>query len=315
MSSARSNLERRLEQDGPVILDGGLGSELDHRGYDISTPLWSAELLINNPQAIKDTHRAYLDAGAQCITSASYQASLAGFTTMGQSPEQAKALLLKSIDLAKSAVAEFLQQNPECDYQPLIAASVGPYGAFLADGSEYNGDYGIDDSSLLEFHRQRLAWLDQAGADVLACETIPSLREAAVLGRLLENVATPAWLSFSCRDGQLLNDGNSIRRAVALFKDHPWLIAIGVNCTAPQYIESLISEIRAASWDRSIVVYPNSGEHYDAEDKAWNGTETPLECAAAAQRWYRAGAKIIGGCCRMGPDHVQEMALALASSR
>jgi len=311
MSIRNSNLEKMLAQDRPIILDGGLGSELDRRGYDISTPLWSAELLMNNPQVIKDIHRAYLDAGAQCITSASYQASIAGFGAMGLSPEQARELFVKSVDLAKSVVGEFLQQIPDCGYQPLVAASIGPYGAFLADGSEYNGDYGVDDQDLLKFHRQRLIWLDAASADVLACETIPSLQEARVLRQLLEKVNTPAWISFSCRDERYLNDGTRLRQAVALFERLPGVVAIGVNCTAPQYIQSLIGEIRSASWTRAIVVYPNSGEHYDADDKVWHGTETPLECAAAARGWYQAGAKIIGGCCRMGPAHVREIATEL----
>ncbi len=315
MNSRKSNFEKFLEQDKPIILDGGLGSELNDRGYDISTPLWSAGLLIDSPQAIIDAHRAYLDAGAQCITSASYQASITGFATMGLSPEQAKELFIKSVDLAKSAIDEFLQQNPDCGYQPLVAASIGPYGAFVADGSEYSGDYGVDNATLLEFHRQRLIWLDAAGADVLACETIPSIQEAVVLSQLLEQVNTPAWLSFSCQDERLLNDGNTLRQAVALFEHHPRVLAIGVNCTAPQFIQSLIGEIRSASWDRAIVVYPNSGGHYDADDKVWHGIETPLECAAAARSWYEAGAKIIGGCCRMGPAHIREMARESGTER
>ncbi|RLA10665.1 MAG: homocysteine S-methyltransferase [Gammaproteobacteria bacterium] len=315
MSIRKSNLDRLLAQDGPIILDGGLGSELDRRGYDISTPLWSAELLMNNPQAIKDIHRAYLDAGAQCITSASYQASIAGFGAMGLSPERARELFVKSVDLAKSAVDEFLQHKPDCGYQPLVAASIGPYGAYLADGSEYSGDYGVNDATLLEFHQQRLLWLDAAGADVLACETIPSLQEARVLRQLLEKVNTPAWISFSCQDERYLNDGSMLRQAVALFEQLPGVVAIGVNCTAPQYIQSLIGEIKAASWTRAIVVYPNSGEHYDADDKAWHGTETPLECAVAARGWYQAGAKIIGGCCRMGPAHVREIATELNADK
>jgi len=315
MSQAKSNLERLLEQDGPIMLDGGLGSELVSRGYDISTPLWSAELLISNQQAIIDTHRAYLDAGAQCVTSASYQASVEGFAALGVSRQQAQGLIVKSIDLARIARDEFLEQNPDCGYQPLIAASIGPYGAFLADGSEYSGDYGVDDATLLEFHQQRLLWLDAAGADVLACETIPSLQEAGVLCQLLEKVNTPAWISFSCQDGRHLSDGSMLRQAVALFEQLPGLVAIGVNCTAPQYIQSLIGEIKAASWTRAIVVYPNSGEHYDADDKVWHGTETPLECAVAARGWYQAGAKIIGGCCRMGPAHVREIATELDASK
>ncbi|MCZ6882101.1 MAG: homocysteine S-methyltransferase, partial [Gammaproteobacteria bacterium] len=198
MNSRKSNFEKFLEQDKPIILDGGLGSELNDRGYDISTPLWSAGLLIDSPQAIIDAHRAYLDAGAQCITSASYQASIAGFGTIGVSPEQTREILVKSVDLAKSAIEQFLKNKPNCGYRPLVAASIGPYGAFLADGSEYSGDYGVDNATLLEFHRQRLIWLDAVGADVLACETIPSIQEAVVLSQLLEQVNTPAWLSFSC---------------------------------------------------------------------------------------------------------------------
>ena len=315
MNPGKSNLDKFLEQDRPIILDGGLGSELVNRGYDLSTPLWSAELLVDKPQAIKDTHRAYLDAGAQCITSASYQASIAGFATIGISPEQTRELLIKSVDLAKSAVDEFLQENPNCGYRPLVAASIGPYGAFLADGSEYTGKYGVDDATLLEFHRQRLIWLDAAGADLLACETIPGLQEAAVLCQLLEAVNTPTWMSFSCQNDRLLNDGNRLKQAVSLFEHHSRVIAIGVNCTAPQYIQSLIGEIRSASWGRAIVVYPNSGEQYDADEKVWSGIETPLECATAARAWYAAGAKIIGGCCRMGPAHVREMACELTVER
>jgi len=312
MSEATSNLQKLLEQDAPIILDGGLGSELAERGYEISTPLWSAELLISNPQAIIDTHRAYLDVGARCITSASYQASVAGFAALGVSQQQAQALIVKSIDLARIACNEFLEQNRHCGYQPIIAASIGPYGAFLADGSEYSGRYGVDDQTLLEFHRQRLLWLDAAGADVLACETIPGIQEARVLSQLLERVNTSAWLSFSCQNETLLNDGNSLQQAVALFEHHPKVVAIGVNCTAPQYIPSLISEIKSAAWRRAIVVYPNSGEHYDADEKVWYGTESPLECAAAARSWYQQGAKIIGGCCRMGPAHIREIAAELA---
>jgi homocysteine S-methyltransferase len=308
VSGHASKLASLLERDGPIILDGGLGSELDRRGFDLSSLLWSAEMLVDNPQAIIDIHRTYLDAGAQCITSASYQASIAGFAKLGLSPRQSKALLIKSVELARSAVDEYVAQNPGCGYQPLIAASIGPYGAFLADGSEYRGDYNVDDQVLLEFHQQRLTWLDGAGADVLACETIPGLQEARVLSQLLERVSTDAWVSFSCQNGRLLNDGSTLRQAVGLFEFVPKVIGIGVNCTAPQFIQSLIGEIKSTSWQRAVVVYPNSGEHYDADRNTWYGTETPMECAAAALSWYQAGANVIGGCCRMGPEHINEIA-------
>ena len=308
MNTTATSIEDILNQSSPIILDGGLGSELQRRGHDISSPLWSAELLINNSLAIAEVHRDYLDAGAQCITSASYQASVAGFASIGVTPEQARALFHRSIEIAKTACAEFTAQNPLCGYQPLVAASVGPYGAYLANGSEYSGDYGVEDQALIDFHCLRLEWLDQADADVLACETIPSMQEAKILCELLKKVKTPAWISFSCQNDQLLNDGSSIVEVAALFDQHPRVVAVGVNCSAPQYIEGLIGRIKSVLQNKSIVVYPNSGEHYDAISKTWQGVESPLECAEAARSWFDAGASIIGGCCRMGPAHIQAIA-------
>ena len=308
MSTGSSKFKALLEQGNPVILDGGMGSELARHGHDISSSLWSAELLINNPQAIYDVHRSYLDAGAQIITSASYQASLPGLVAMGLSTQRAKELVMQSVEIAKSACRDFHAQNPDCGYQTLVAASIGPYGAYLADGSEYRGNYGISDHMLHEFHQQRLVWLDQSAADVLACETIPDIAEAAVLAELLRKVDTPAWVSFSCADGLHINDGSLLREAVAQFEGHANLMALGVNCTSPQFITSLIGEIKSVLNNMAIVVYPNSGERYDAMQKSWVGTETPLECAQAAGDWYQAGATIIGGCCRMGPAHIAEMA-------
>jgi homocysteine S-methyltransferase len=311
----RINFVDSLDHWKPIILDGGLGSELVRRGQDISSTLWSAELLVNNPQAIAEVHRAYLDAGAQCITSASYQASIAGFASIGVSAQHARDLFHFSIQITRKECDEFLSQNPDCGYRPMVAASVGPYGAFLADGSEYTGNYGVEDRTLVDFHRQRLEWLDQAGADVLACETIPSLQEASVLCELLKTVNTPAWISFSCQNDHMLNDGSSIAEAAALFERHPKVVALGVNCSAPQTIAALIGRIKSNLPGKAIVVYPNSGEHYDAVTKTWHGVETPLECAAAARTWFDAGASIIGGCCRMGPAHIAAIATEMGDQQ
>ena len=315
MNSRRINFVDSLDHRTPLILDGGLGSELARRGQDISSPLWSAELLINNPRAIAEVHRAYLDVGAQCITSASYQASVPGFASIGVTLQHARDLFHLSVEIARKASREFLSRNPGCNYQPMVAASVGPYGAYLADGSEYTGDYGVEDRILVDYHRQRLEWLDQAGADVLACETIPSLQEASVLCELLNSVNTPAWVSFSCQNDRLLNDGSPITEAVALFERHPKVVSVGVNCSSAQTIEALIGEIKSVLKDKAIVVYPNSGEDYDAVTKTWHGVESPMECAAAARTWFDAGASIIGGCCRMGPDHIAAIAAAMDDQR
>ncbi len=311
MNLQSSTFTKRLKWHKPILLDGGLGSELERQGFDVSSVLWSAQLLVENPDAIKAVHRAYLQAGAECITTASYQASVPGFLSMGYTMEQAREFILRSVDIARAACDEFIHDNPDIDYRPMVASSIGPYGAYLADGGEYRGDYRVDKNQLYEFHQQRLLWLDDCDADVIACETMPDYEEAEVLANLLAELKTPAWVSFSCRDDKCISDGRFIRDAVSLFKDCQTVVAIGVNCTAPQYMASLITEIQHAATNLAIVVYPNSGENYNAVTKSWTGTETPLECAVAAHEWFQAGAKIIGGCCRMGPAHIDAIAKTL----
>ncbi len=291
----------------PLLLDGGLGSELAARGCDISSPLWSAELILSRPQELLRVHRAYLDAGADCITTSSYQASVPGLRAQGLRHDQIRQVFERSVELARRAGEQFLADNPG-RRRPLIAASIGPYGAFLADGSEYRGNYGLSDDELVEFHAERLAWLDQSGADLIACETIPDLQEAGVLARLLETVETPAWVSLCCRDAESLRDGNPVSAALDAFRDHRRAIALGANCCAPEIIEPLIKTIRRRLPDKLIVVYPNSGEQYDAATRDWRGDRSLQHWSQLAGRWYAAGADIIGGCCRIGPDYIRELA-------
>lgn len=301
-------IKAMIEMNAPLVLDGGLGSELAARGHDLSSSLWSAELIATRPGAIAGVHRAYLDAGARCITCASYQASVPGLAAAGHDAAAIEMVLRESVAIALRARDEFLADNPGCAYRPLVAASVGPYGAYLADGSEYRGNYGVDDEVLRRFHRQRLRWLDAAGADLLACETIPDLREARVLAGLLETVSTPAWVSFCCAAASHLHDGSRLADAVALFDDVPGLIAVGANCVAPAIVADLVTNLRAMAGARAIVVYPNSGAQYDAGRKRWHGQETPRQWSSQALEWYRAGASLIGGCCRIGPGHIRQLA-------
>jgi homocysteine S-methyltransferase len=303
-----------LKERRPIILDGGLATELEAQGAVLHPTLWSAGLLHSDPEAIVKAHQAYLEAGANCIISASYQATRAGLMTLGLSAAEADELIVRSVALAKEARRRFLATNPETDRSILVAASIGPYGAALHDGSEYVGAYGVSPDSLRAFHKHRLELLDASGADVLACETIPDYQEAVVLSELLRSTVTPAWVSFSCKDGQRISDGTPIRKCAELFRDHPTVLAVGVNCTPPQYIPSLIRELREALPDKAVVVYPNSGERYEVASNTWHGTTTPLECGIAAQQWLLAGARIIGGCCRMGPVHIRQMHERLASN-
>ncbi len=305
MIRSHSNLfEKALGRNSPVVLDGGLATELESQGFDIGTRLWSAGLLQSHPSAIVAAHCAYLEAGAEIIISASYQASQAGLMSLGLSEQQADDLIVSSVELACTARKQFLDKHPETTFTPIVAASIGPYGAVLHDGSEYTGNYDIDEAGLRRFHERRLTLLDQTDADVLACETIPNNLEASVLCELLTNVRLPAWVSFSCRDGRCISDGTPLREASAIYRNHPRVLALGVNCTAPHFITSLIGEIKAGAADKAVIVYPNSGEKYDASSNSWFGTVSPVECAAAAQNWRDAGARIIGGCCRIGPRHI-----------
>ncbi|MEH6585832.1 MAG: homocysteine S-methyltransferase [Halioglobus sp.] len=296
----------------PLLLDGGLATELEAQGYDLKHSLWSARLLLESPQAIVDAHLAYLRAGAGCIITASYQASVPGFMSLGMSHDEAQNLIALSVQLARKAVDQFCQESSPQE-RPLIAASVGPYGAYLADGSEYRGDYRVDANTLRDFHQPRMKHLIEANPDLLVCETVPCLTEAQVLSDLILEFAAPAWISFSCRDGQHLSSGEEISEAASVLEGNPYLFALGVNCTSPAHINPLIVALQK-HWPKRIVVYPNSGEHYDVSSGNWHGTADPGSCATAATTWQHTGADIIGGCCRMGPSHIKAMGNALQTS-
>ena len=290
-----------------MLLDGGLSNVLEQQGCNLNHKLWSAKMLETDPEAIIKAHLTYLESGAQCIITSSYQATLPGFLSLGFDQTTAESYILKSVELAEEARRRFMASGHTTEI-PLIAASIGPYGAYLADGSEYIGNYGLSDEELKEFHLSRIRILDRSQADLFACETIPSFQEAKVLAELLKETKKSAWISFSCRDEYTINDGTDIERCAALFADHPKVIALGVNCTAPKYISGLISSIQKRSGSKKIIVYPNSGEVYHAETKTWMGLSDPNVFAAMAKEWLELGADIVGGCCRIGPEHIKSIA-------
>ncbi len=304
-----------LAGERAAVLDGGLATELEKAGFDLDHPLWSARLLHEAPEAIARVHRAYLEAGADCITTASYQASVPGFLRAGRSEAEARELLRRSVLLACEARDAFWSDpgNRAGRIRPLVAASLGPYGAYLANGAEYTGDYDVDEDGLVAFHRERFLLLAGAVADLFACETIPSAAEARALLRLLpERPETRAWLTFSCRDGERLHDGTRLSEVARLAGGHPQVVAVGVNCTAPEHVESLL---RAAARGTAmpLVAYPNSGERYDPVGRRWVGSADASDWGERARLWRRAGARLVGGCCRTGPDHVRAVRAALAN--
>jgi len=299
-----------LDRQGVMILDGGLATELEARGHDLADDLWSARMLMDRPEVIREVHLDYLRAGADCIVSASYQATLEGFAGRGLSEKEGVELLERSVNLARESRDSFWDDpaNHQGRLRPLVAASVGPYGAFLADGSEFRGDYGLSEEELLEFHQQRWQILTSCDADLVACETLPSWPESRALRRLLE--ATPeirAWFSFSCGSGEHLNDGSLLAEVVGDLQECPQIVALGVNCTSPTHISGLIRSTRSAT-AKPIVIYPNSGECWDAQARAWlpDDTEAP-SLESSCTRWAELGARLMGGCCRTGPRQIEEL--------
>lgn len=297
----------------PFILDGGLSNVLEAKGCNLNHKLWTASLLEKNPEAIIKAHLEYIKAGAKCITTASYQASIQGLTDLGYSGESAKRLILKSVELAEIAVQRSIDLGI-IQAKPLIAASIGPYGAYLADGSEYRGNYGVTDEALYEFHFERIMLLYKSNIDLLAIETIPSFQEVKVLADILTQVEKPAWVSFSCKDEKHLNDGSKIHESAALLKNHAGVFAVGVNCTHPKYISAIIKNLKESIGEKKIVVYPNSGEAYNATTKTWLGTSDPNSYVEMAKEWLALGADIIGGCCRIGPEHIRKMRKVLGKT-
>ncbi|MBW9462427.1 homocysteine S-methyltransferase [Kluyvera sp. EC_51] len=287
-----------------VLLDGAMATELEARGCDLADSLWSAKVLMENPQLIYDVHLDYFRAGAQVAITASYQATPDGFAARGLNEAQARSLIAKSVELAKQARDSYRAENPAAKGL-LIAGSVGPYGAYLADGSEYRGDYQRSAQVFQDFHRPRIEALLEAGVDLLACETLPSFDEIRALAQLLEAYpVAQAWFSFTLRDAQHLSDGTPLRDVLALLADYPQILAVGINCIALENTVEALECLHSLT-PLPLVVYPNSGEHYDAVSKTWHHHgEACATLEGYLPQWLAAGAKLIGGCCRTTPKDI-----------
>lgn len=313
MSTTACPFEPFLLRQGYVVLDGGLASELEGLGHDLNDPLWSARVLLEDSEAIAAVHRSFLEMGADCIGTATYQASFEGLRARGLSDAEATGLFQRAVDIAVEARDAFWGDptNRTNRIEPLVAASLGPYGAFLADGSEYQGDYGLSAAALRAFHEGRWRVILESKADVTAWETIPSRLEAQVLGELLaEARGAHAWVSFSCRDGERLCDGTPVSEVVRELDDIPNLVAMGINCTAPEHITSLLHRMRTAT-EKPLFVYPNRGGYYDAEAKAWGTPPADIPWGQFIPEWRENGVFGVGGCCRVGSADIRVIRHAL----
>jgi len=280
----------------PVVLDGGLATQLEAQGHELDSALWSARLLDEDPDAIVQAHLAYFAAGAQVATTASYQASMDGFVHAGMTPAEAQKLIKRSVRLAERARA-----NCQDDHDRWIAGSVGPYGAALADGSEYRGDYDLSVQELRKWHRPRIELLAEVGVDILALETIPCLVEVEALLAEIDGSGQPCWLSVTCA-GDRTRAGEPAEEAFALARDIDEIIAVGVNCIDPAGAYAL-ARIASQAASKPVVIYPNSGERWDAVTKAWMGPATFQ--AEDVRDWITGGARLVGGCCRVGPTQIK----------
>ncbi|PXY23539.1 homocysteine S-methyltransferase [Prauserella coralliicola] len=289
-----------------VVLDGGLATELEARGHDLSDALWSARLLADDPEEIVAAHVAFYRAGAEVATTASYQASFPGFAARGIDRAEAAALLRRSVELARRA-----RDAVAGDGRPRwVAASAGPYGALLADGSEYRGRYGLTQRELVAFHRPRLEVLAEAEPDVLALETVPDVDEAAAELAALEALdmpGVPVWLSYTVVDGRT-RAGQSLEEAFAVAAGNAQVLAVGVNCCSPAEVADAVA-IAAEVSGKPVIVYPNSGEGWDAEGRRWAGA--PTFSPDEVNRWVDGGAALVGGCCRVRPGDIADLARAL----
>ena len=306
------DIQTLLDQTGRIVIDGSMSTALEQLGADLNCSLWTARSLANTPELVRQVHLNYFRAGADCGITCSYQATIRGLTENGFTHEQAREIITRSVAVFRDARDEWwaAEGKPQGRAWPLCLAGVGPYGAYLADGSEYRGRYAISDEALYAFHKERAELLWQAGADLLLFETQPSLGEALIEARIAEEMGADYIVSFSCMDDLHTNEGQPVREcAETLSKGHPHLRMIGVNCTRPEYIVSLIHELRRGC-DLPIAVYPNSGETYDPETKTWHGSGLGRRFEDYALDYFRAGASAVGGCCTTIYAHVEQVVRA-----
>ncbi len=281
-----------------IKLDGGLSTALENNGNKLTTSLWTGELIRSNPAQITKAHLDFINAGAQIIITSSYQLSYSGCSERGWSEQETDQALITSTKLAKDAANQ-------SGNSVKVAASIGPYGASLADGSEYKGNYGVTKSVLKDFHSKRLELLISTSPDYLALETMPDTFEVEILLELLKNCPIPFWISYSCRQGNQTNAGQSFQAAVDLAKE---AMAVGINCTGPELITNLL---RSASSSKPFIVYPNSGRVWDAKNKVWTGSGSAGFSDTLISEWVGAGAQIIGGCCGIGASEINEMSIRI----
>lgn len=304
---SRNPIAAALTHTDTLILDGALATELEARGCNLADTLWSAKVLMENPELIYQVHYDYFAAGANVAITASYQATPLGFAARGLDSGQASALIRQSVTLAQRARDDYRAATGS-EAPLLVAGSVGPYGAYLANGAEYRGDYALPAAEMKDFHRPRVAALLEAGVDLLACETLPSFGEIqALISLLAEFPHSSAWFSFTLRDAQHLSDGTPLSKVAEVINAAPQVVSVGLNCVALESVTPALQTLQTLT-DKPLLVYPNSGEQYDAVSKSWHSAPSGCTLHDKFPEWQQAGARLIGGCCRTTPQDIAAIA-------
>ncbi|MDZ5584426.1 homocysteine S-methyltransferase [Enterococcus cecorum] len=311
-------LNELLTRKQILVLHGPLGTELEAMGYDVSGKLWSAKYLLEKPEVIQELHEIYLNNGSNILTTSTYQATIPGLMEAGLNPEQAADIIRLTVQLAHQARDNYWQnlsdeQKTQTIY-PLISGDVGPYAAYLADGSEYNGQYGeVTLQELKDFHRPRIQLFLEQGVDMLALETIPNRLEVQALTELLseEFPQVEAYMSFTAQEVGKISDGTALKDVIALVEDCPQILAVGFNCSQPRLFDELLQELRTLT-TKPLVTYPNSGETYDGATQTWHHShEEEGSLVEQSLHWIHLGAQIVGGCCRTRPAEIAALAQAV----
>lgn len=304
-----NTIEKILSEYPFIILDGGFATELEKKGFVLKDRLWSAKIIAEAPEAVKDVHLSYLNAGADCIITSSYQATVPGFIAAGYSRSEAIDLIGRSVAIASDAIREFYRTGPDMTKrpEPFIAASCGCYGAYLADGSEYRGDYHLDIAGYKNFHRERVDILVNAGARIIAFETFPCMEEAfAVAGLMEEYDDIMYWIVFTVKDAVSTSHGDSFIDCIRMLHGRKNLLAAGVNCSPPHFISPILESLDPGL-KKNFAVYPNSGEHFYTDCSCWEDDPDAADWRLLSEEWYRKGASLIGGCCRTGPADIAKI--------
>ncbi|UQS86266.1 homocysteine S-methyltransferase [Nicoliella spurrieriana] len=303
-----SKISQWAQQQPTILIDCALSYGLEQRNIQLNNKLWTASALQSHPDIIKAIHKDYFNAGSNMTVTDTYQGSVPGFIDAGYTKEQAIELIQRSVKLAREAQAEVTV--PQTTW---VAGAIGPYGAFLADGSEYVGNYGISEAELIKFHQDRLQTLVEAGVDLLAFETIPDFTELKAIKQLLSQYpGIDAFVSCSIKDAHHISDGTDLLEVQALLETIPNVIAYGFNCNHPEFTVPGLTYLHdhQTNANQSLIVFPNSGAHYDPSTKEWSQA-TAFSFGKAAKEWQAAHAKWIGGCCEVSVQDERDMRDAL----